>query len=49
MIILLGMNEYDAIRKYMAAAGVNHIDLKAALSDLDGVLYDSMRTHTAAW
>lgn len=49
MIVLLVMNEYDAIRKYMAASGVNHIDVKAALIDMDGVLYDSMRNHTAAW
>ena len=43
------MNEIDAIKIYMKTAGVNHIDLKAALIDMDGVLYDSMRNHTAAW
>lgn len=49
MIVLLVMNEIDAIKIYMKTAGVNHIDLKAALIDMDGVLYDSMRNHTAAW
>ena len=49
MIVLLVMNEIDAIKIYMKTAGVNHIDVKAALIDMDGVLYDSMRNHTAAW
>ena len=48
MIVLLVMNEIDAIKIYMKTAGVNHINVKAALIDMDGVLYDSMRNHTAA-
>lgn len=28
---------------------MSRIDLKAALIDMDGVLYDSMKNHTAAW
>ena len=42
--------KYDeAIRKYLAERGVDRIDIKAALIDMDGVLYDSMRNHTIAW
>lgn len=43
------MNVNDAIRNYLAVAGVRSLDLKAALIDMDGVLYDSMRNHTTAW
>ena len=43
------MNVDDAIRNYLAVAGVRSLDLKAALIDMDGVLYDSMRNHTTAW
>ncbi|MGN1238431.1 MAG: HAD family hydrolase, partial [Muribaculaceae bacterium] len=43
------MNEIDAIKNYLSAAGLKHFDLQAALIDMDGVLYDSMRNHTAAW
>ena len=49
MIVLLVMNVNKAIRDYLAAARVKRLGLKAALIDMDGVLYDSMRNHTAAW
>lgn len=43
------MNESDAIKSYLKLNGLNRISLKAALIDMDGVLYDSMKNHTAAW
>ena len=44
------INEYkEAIRNYLVAQKRNRMDVKAALIDMDGVLYDSMRNHTLAW
>ena len=44
------INEYkEAIRNYLVAQKQNRMDVKAALIDMDGVLYDSMRNHTLAW
>lgn len=43
------MNEIDAIKKFLKANCVERLDIKAALIDMDGVLYDSMKNHTAAW
>lgn len=41
--------EEVAVDKYLAGtAGMAHC-IKAALIDMDGVLYDSMKNHTAAW
>ncbi|MDY4550622.1 MAG: HAD-IA family hydrolase [Parabacteroides sp.] len=41
------MNE--AIKKYVRARGVKALQPKAVLFDMDGVLYDSMPHHAAAW
>ncbi|MGN0214518.1 MAG: HAD family hydrolase [Muribaculaceae bacterium] len=44
------MGKYsDAIRRYLDEKGIERLDIKAALIDMDGVLYDSMRNHTKAW
>ena len=43
------MSAKEAIEKYLRATGHASFSLKAALVDMDGVLYDSMRLHTAAW
>ena len=44
------MGKYDeTIRQYLAQRGVDRLNIKAALIDMDGVLYDSMRNHTIAW
>lgn len=43
------MNEVDAVKRFLLTAKVPHIDLQAALIDMDGVLYNSMVNHTAAW
>lgn len=43
------MGEKEAIIRYLERNGVGKIELKAALIDMDGVLYDSMKNHTAAW
>jgi len=42
-------NYTDAITKYLKAHQLQKIEAKAALIDMDGVLYDSMRNHTLAW
>ncbi len=47
--IWLVMKEKDAVKAYLSRRGFDHIDLKAALIDMDGVLYDSMRNHVEAW
>ena len=43
------MNEFEAVNRYIEKEGIDRIDLRAALIDMDGVLYDSMKNHTAAW
>ena len=44
------MGKYDeTIRQYLAQRGAERLNIKAALIDMDGVLYDSMRNHTIAW
>lgn len=38
-----------AVRRYKESSGAVSLPLKAALIDMDGVLYDSMKYHTLAW
>ena len=38
-----------AIAHWKQRTGYNALSVKAALIDMDGTLYDSMRNHTAAW
>lgn len=38
-----------AATRYMACRGASSLPVKAALIDMDGVLYDSMKYHTLAW
>lgn len=42
-------NALEAASKYMQRHGIDNLDIKAALIDMDGVLYDSMKYHTLAW
>ncbi len=37
------------VEKYLQQYNYPKIDLKAVLFDMDGVLFDSMKNHTAAW
>ncbi|MGN0229188.1 MAG: HAD family hydrolase [Muribaculaceae bacterium] len=39
----------QAIRHYLEANRLDRLDIKAALIDMDGVLFDSMPLHTLAW
>ena len=39
----------EAIKQYQSSHGFDHFDPKCVLFDMDGVLYDSMRNHAAAW
>lgn len=39
----------EAIRTYLQAHRFGSLDLKAVLFDMDGVLFDSMKNHAAAW
>ena len=39
----------EAIRRYLVRNGAEHLVPRAALFDMDGVLYDSMRFHSRAW
>lgn len=39
----------DIIEKYLSRTGFNRLEPRAALFDMDGVLYDSMRNHAKAW
>jgi beta-phosphoglucomutase-like phosphatase (HAD superfamily) len=41
--------EKIAVERHFAGSEARHSALKAALIDMDGVLYDSMKGHTAAW
>lgn len=43
------MDEQSAIKKYLVRNDIPHMEINAALIDMDGVLYDSMKNHTAAW
>lgn len=43
------MTEQNAISNYIKYAGVKELNIKAALVDCDGVLYDSMKNHSRAW
>lgn len=38
-----------AILKYLQRNNINCANITTALVDMDGVLYDSMKNHTAAW
>lgn len=39
----------QAIRTYLQSHHYDRLDLKAVLFDMDGVLFDSMKNHAAAW
>lgn len=39
----------NAINHWKERTGLTSLDVKAALIDMDGTLYDSMRNHTASW
>ena len=41
--------EKIAVERHFVGSEAQHATLKAALIDMDGVLYDSMKGHTAAW
>lgn len=43
------MTESNAIAAFLKYAGIKKMDIKAALVDCDGVLYDSMKNHSRAW
>lgn len=43
------MTEQNAIAAYLKWTGNKSLDIKAALIDNDGVLFDSMKNHTRAW
>lgn len=43
------MDILQSIRKYIGDKGTERLDIRAALIDMDGVLYDSMKMHTIAW
>ena len=42
-------NIQDAIKKYMQRHSLQSMQCRAALIDMDGVLYDSMPNHAEAW
>lgn len=42
-------NIQQAVTDYLKANNYKHIDLKAVLFDMDGVLYDSMPNHAKSW
>ena len=43
------MTEKNAIANYLKSTGNKQAEIKVALVDCDGVLYDSMKNHTRAW
>lgn len=43
------MEYFEAVRRYNSRCEAGRLQVRAALIDMDGVLYDSMRNHTAAW
>ncbi len=38
-----------AVEKYLMEKGLEQMDLKAAMFDMDGVLFDSMKNHARCW
>lgn len=38
-----------AVRKYLEEKGIERMELKAAMFDMDGVLFDSMKNHAKCW
>ncbi|MDD7065429.1 MAG: HAD hydrolase-like protein [Sodaliphilus pleomorphus] len=43
------MTEKNTIANYLKSTGNKQTEIKVALVDCDGVLYDSMKNHTRAW
>ena len=43
------MTAENAIALYLKYSGNKSVDIRVALVDCDGVLYDSMKNHTRAW
>lgn len=43
------MDYKKVIKDFLAKRKYNQVELKAALFDMDGVLYDSMKYHAIAW
>ncbi|MDY2831355.1 MAG: HAD hydrolase-like protein [Sodaliphilus pleomorphus] len=43
------MTEKNTIANYLKSTGNKQAEIKVALVDCDGVLYDSMKNHTRAW
>lgn len=39
----------SAVEKYLMEKGLEQMDLKAAMFDMDGVLFDSMKNHARCW
>lgn len=39
----------SAVARFMERSGLDRFSIRAALIDMDGVLYDSMKYHTLAW
>ena len=39
----------QAIENYLTTHHFDKLNLKAVLFDMDGVLFDSMKNHAAAW
>lgn len=39
----------SSIIEYLKRNNLNSVEINTALVDMDGVLYDSMKNHTAAW
>lgn len=39
----------DAIKKYLSTHGAHRIELRSAMFDMDGVLFDSMKNHAWSW
>ena len=46
---MIMMNIRDAVKRYLERHGRNSMQCRAALIDMDGVLYDSMPHHAEAW
>lgn len=43
------MKKQSAIINYLSRNNIPHLEINTALIDMDGILYDSMKNHTAAW
>ena len=39
----------DAVERYLEQKGYERMALKAAMFDMDGVLFDSMKNHAKSW